>query len=267
MAIRFGVAKRRKRRTRRNARKARRVYRIRRHNPARRRRARRNSPANFRFGRHRPTVIRTAKGWRRAPGSKYFRKPTRINPRNRRRKSYRRHNPKVSLKSLMNKKWLMSVVKIGGGVVLGFMTLPLVNGLIPAANRADYDKYLGLVNVVIGALMFGFIKNKDIKEMGLVVAGMGVYDLIASNVDALKLMPIPRTNALITDMLPEPAASTSTGGKGTSGSYQASRLPVSRAAASGMVGASYPGARAGYLGDSYRASSGFGDNPYEGIDW
>ena len=208
---------------------------------------------------HRPRVYKRAGRWYRARKSKLFAKSTMLNPRRRR---HARRNP-LNIKSILSKKVLMTGVKIGGGIALGFIMLPLVSRMLPVSMQ-KYDKYLGVGNVLIGALMAAFLKNKDLKDVGIVIAGTGVYDLLAMNTQEwLGLPTVLRDSKLIRQLMP------------TSTSVAA---PVSGYADQSYVGASYgvpvapvsPSASA-YIGASYESPdsriAGFGmDNPYDDID-
>jgi hypothetical protein len=49
----------------------------------------------------------------------------------------------------------------------------------------------------LGAVVAGTIKNKDVKDVALIVAGTGVYDLIASNLKFLGLPTLPNATPLL----------------------------------------------------------------------
>lgn len=254
------------------------------------------------YKKHRPVLIFTRQGWKRPKKSKYFPRPIRINRRKRKyrvyhrvrknRRSYARrnpvyrmnrrhrytrrhtrrytrrytrHNPIKALSKLTSQRWLMTAAKIGGGISVGAIAMPIVYNYVPGVK--NYDKWLGLGHVVLGALGVSFLKNKDLKDMSMVIAGTGVYDLIASNVPQLGLKPLPRQlGSAFKSVLP--AAS-------LSASYTARSLPVSSVARAGTgarVGASYGvPARTGGISASYPAPGArteglSSDNPYEGIE-
>jgi len=129
----------------------------------------------------------------------------------------------------------MTAATIGVGLVAGWMTLPLVSRIMPAtwqtqiASATGWGKARGLINVAIGVLIFSMLKNKRAKEVGIVIAGTGVYDLIAVNVTALGLPQLPVSNTAIDKMMP--AASGSYGTPGThasqamAGSYGQNMIP------------------------------------------
>jgi hypothetical protein len=216
----------------------------------------------------RPVLLYTKRGWRR-PKRSHFKRPFRINPRRRRRYA-RRYNPKLSIKSLLSKQMLMTGVKIAAGMVAGYLTLPLVYTVLPANMKtAANRKYLGLVNVGVGAILFALMKKKMIKDVGLVIAATGVYDLISQNIPQLGLPVIPTSNILIDKAIPSNASTTATEAThGLYASYGVARLPVSSSAQ--MMGASAYRTRALY-GASYSAptakTAGFGcDNPFSQIE-
>lgn len=103
---------------------------------------------------------------------------------------------------------LVNMATIGIGVVAGYLTLPLMCKILPASVLAErqsmtgFGKQIGILNVALGALLFTFMRNKRVKEIGLIIAGMGVYDLIAVNVAELHLPPLPISNPLIDSMIP-----------------------------------------------------------------
>jgi hypothetical protein len=168
---------------------------------------------------HRPRILGLpGGGFRHAPGSSLFHGTVKLNPRRRRRHNARRgrrshrylmprmmgnpfrmhrihrrrrRNPAFALKSLMSKRWLITIGTVSGGVVLGLAGKTLVTNLMPATTTMKYGTWYGAADILIGALMVAFVKNKAIKEMGVIVAGMGLYDLLASNVSALGLPPLP----------------------------------------------------------------------------
>jgi hypothetical protein len=154
----------------------------------------------------------------------------------------------------------MSVASIGLGIAAGYYTMPLVYRLIPSANREGFRPFMGALNVLSGSLLIALAPRrrggKMVKEMGAVIAGTGVYDLIAENIPQLGLAPIPKTNPVISGLLPGMAAS-----------YTVGARPVSRQASS--IGASYAYGPVAY-GSSYEApgaqTAGLGsDNPFEGM--
>lgn len=227
--------------------------------PARRRK-------NPRFGKHRPTLFFGRKGWKAGKRSRLVKRGTRINPRRKSRKARVRHvirynpfamrtmkrrsrrrvrrNPNI-MKALTSKPVLMRGVAIGGGIVGGYMTLPLIARFLPEDMRTKFDPYLGTINVLIGALMFGFLRNKHLKEAGMVIAGTGIYDLVASNVPQLGLPQISRSNTLIDGAF-------GPGGAGIS--YYTPRMPA--LAAPSMNASYFPSGSAVALS---------GDNPYSDI--
>lgn len=154
------------------------------------------------------------------------------------------------MRSFISRPMLVNIATIGVGIIAGFMTLPLVANILPKSmlterqNMTGFGKQLGLVNVLIGALLFGFMRNRRIKEVGLIIAGTGVYDLIAVNVPQLNLPPLPMSNPLI----PAPKMSAS---------YPALVNPASRVADS-YGPSSYDGRSLGasYESNMMRAFSG-----------
>lgn len=102
----------------------------------------------------------------------------------------------------------MTAATIGIGLVAGWMTLPLVSKIMPAAWRSEIEspttwgKARGLINVAIGVALFTLLKNKHAKQIGMVVAGTGIYDLIAVNVPQLGLPSLPAQNSGLDNLMP-----------------------------------------------------------------
>lgn len=246
-------------------------------------RSRRRRIVGLRFGTHRPVLRYTGKGWFRPKRSRYFHKPTRINRRRRVRHSIMRRNPVYRMNvrrryhrtnpraKVFSRNLIMTSAKIGGGIALGAVAMPLVYNIIPAANRTSLNPWLGAINIIIGALGVSFIRNKNVKDMMIVVAGTGVYDLLASNVPSLGLPALPRAvGPMFSKFLPSAVPSAVPAAVPVSSSYPVARLPVSPVARGGMS-ANYPSShRAGY-GASYAApgmkQQGLSsDNPYGEIE-
>lgn len=157
---------------------------------------------------------------------------------------------------------IMTGLKLSVGLISGYLTLPLVYKMLPVNMKtAQNRQWLGLVNVAVGALLFTFIRQKAVKDVALVIAGTGVYDLIAANIPQLGLPKIPEENLLINSMIPGAAPAA------VSASYGVPRLPVSRSAS--MLGASaYQKAQLGasYADPTMQTAGFHGDNPFEGVE-
>lgn len=206
------------------------------------------------------------KGWRRrkkASSSRKRRKttrkrrnpraasymPARRNPRKRksyrrgtaRRRSYRRRNPRRRMTLIPSQRTMRQAVKVGVGVASGFTATPVAARLMQMGNLGAYDNFLGLVHILLGSVMIGASRNRDIKDVGMMIAGFGVYDLVASNVKALGLSPLPRYQEL-TAMLP---GMTPPAEEAASASYGVAMRPTS-AVSRGGVAASYQGVGASF---------------------
>lgn len=87
----------------------------------------------------------------------------------------------------------MSGLKLAGGIAIGAFGFPAIEMVMPK-NTAGVPmldrKYWGALHVVIGAIAASVIKKEVVRTMALTVAGVGVYDLIASNIPQLGLSPI-----------------------------------------------------------------------------
>lgn len=168
--------------------------------PKRKRARKRRNPS---YGKHRPVLRYTKSGWKRPKKSRLMGRPVKVNPKRKRRVSRKRRavrrNPQNIMKALTSRKLIMTSVKIGGGMLAGSMAMPVVYRLLPENMRTQGDKFLGLFHVLIGGLVSFFVRNKDMKELGMVIAGTGVYDLVAMNATQLSLPPLPRTLPFVDD--------------------------------------------------------------------
>lgn len=242
-------------------------------------RRKRKNPQGIRFGKHRPVLIRTGSGWKRPKRSsllrygRYKKRPLRINPRKRRR--YVRRNPNGIMKKLTSQQFLMTGVKIGTGFIAGNLTTALTYRLLPTEQRTQFNNYLGAVNIVIGAIMATMLKGRNVKEIGMYIAGTGVYDLIAANTqDMLGLPMLTRANQPLLDQIMGPEKSNGNGvsanGNGVNASYRAALRPVSPTAS--LMGASYSSPANPTLGLStsqYRQPAGLpmgSDMPFADIE-
>ena len=206
------------------------------------RRARRRH--NPRFGIHRPTLLFGHGGWHRRPRSRLMRRGTRVNPRHSRRFRRYRHNPALpfNIGSVA-----MGGLKVAAGIGGGFLLKPIIAGFLPKdkiTGKPMFINFFGLIYVVGGAVLAATIRQKDVKDVALVLAGVGVYDLIASNLKMLGLPMLPYVKA------PAGAAA---------GAAAAGDEP-------GVIGSSYQQAGADYvpaLGSSYQ-EAGADDISYGG---
>jgi hypothetical protein len=113
---------------------------------------------------------------------------------------------------------------------------------------AQYDKYVGAGQIVLGSLMVAMAKKKGIKDIGMMIAGFGVYDLIQQNLAMSYLPPIPRVQG-ITNMIP-----------GLSASYAVGHRPVSRVAGAVPMAASYQPQLASSYDTSNSRTVGLGED-------
>jgi hypothetical protein len=97
-------------------------------------------------------------------------------------------------------------LKLAGGIVIGTLGMPVIVKFMPADLSRKYRKFYGLIYVVLGALAAGMIKKPLIKDIALTVAGVGVYDLIASNLTMLGLPALPNHNTTLLGASSEAAA-------------------------------------------------------------
>ena len=174
--------------------------------------------------------------------------------------------------SLTSMKTIMGALKITGGLAAGFIGLPflyrLAGMVIKPEDVAANRKYIGVAPLGLGLLMFGMLKNRDVKDIGLIIAAVGLYDLVQQNALSDYLPEIPVVgNKLVKQILPlstdeeaKQAAWLINKEKNAAGtplyaSYSPGFAPTSRFA----LGASYQARRS-------PASAFAGTNPYEGVE-
>jgi hypothetical protein len=139
---------------------------------------------------------------RRSRRSMMFHNPRPMFSLRRRLHRRRRSNPFNIRKMVPSKKLLAGALKITAGVVIGFMAMPLINLVVPAQYRA-YRNLYGVAHLVLGATAVGLGKKKVVKDIGIVLIAVGLYDLLQQNVRQLNLPAIPTTNDLISSVLPQ----------------------------------------------------------------
>jgi len=215
--------------------------------PARRRKARR-APAkrtyrrkrkNPQFGKKvRPTLYYRKKGWTRPKRSTFApkKRSVRVNPK-RRKRSVRR-NPAFNVKRFMNQRFIMQTAMTGIGIGSGFLMIPTLKRLLPSAmTTGNAGKFLGAYNILAGVvIMAAMRRNRGAQTIGTLIAGVGAYDLIASNVPQLGFPKVPRgATGFLADMLPAGVTAddddTAPAGD-VSASYAVARRPVSPVAQS-----------------------------------
>lgn len=178
------------------------------------------------------------------------RRKVRRNPRRAYRR-YARHNPPKFLKALTSKHVLMTGASIGGGIIAGYLTFPVIYNMLPAEVKAQRN-WLGLINVGVGALMYAFLRKPILKNAGLAIAATGVIDIIVKNVPQLGLeqLALPETSVLST-MMPQ----------ATGASFESAILPSSPMAQNLAASYSAPGFVMAGLGSDnpYRDIEGFGE--------
>lgn len=96
---------------------------------------------------------------------------------------------------------IMGGLKVAGGIAGGFMLKPIITGFLPkdkTTGKPMFINFFGLIYVVGGAVLAATVRQKDVKDVALVLAGVGVYDLIASNLKMLGLPVLPYAKAAVT---------------------------------------------------------------------
>lgn len=252
-------------------------------NPIRRRRRKRKATRGNAWYNNAAGHRKAAKkGWRRRrrnpartrKGSNLYRvNRRRYNPIRKRRRT-RRRNPNAmrSIQRTFSRKWLMQSLTISGGLISGYLGMPIIYRFIPDAQKTTVRPFLGLFHVLAGSLLFGFVKNKAVKEIGAIVAGTGVYDLIAYNIPDLGLPALPTSNLMIEKLIGAPAAPTP-----VSANFNTGRTPVSRIArglSRSPMSANYETSRRRSLAANYQPqlmganwgyNQGETDDPYAGV--
>lgn len=239
------------------------------------RRKSRRSAARKSVGVHRPRLTFKSGKWFGGHGSRSLipaGSGTRINPFRRRRGRHVRRNPAIvgKLKNMFNRNLILSTAKAGAGIAIGFTAMPLLYKVLPSQLK-DQRRWLGGIHVLLGLSLAGLIRNRNAKDIGLVIAATGMYDLIAMNVDFLGLPPLRTTSALADKLIPTAgAAAPAAPAEAAMGSYGSSYpvlgAPVSRVAAVG-VGANFERVGASYPSLAYPTVGLSGDNGCEmGLD-
>lgn len=193
------------------------------------------------YGWHRPRLHKGRSGWKRPRRSILMPHATRVNPR-RRVRHHRRHVRRNPALPFAIDRVAMGGLKIAGGIAIGFLGMPVIVKFAPA-SLLKHRKFFGLIHVILGAVAASFMKKPLIKDMALVVAGTGVYDLIASNLPMLGLPTLPNS----TPLLGGPVAGDEPGVIGMEADY----APA--------LGASYQAMGASYGADDISYGD---DNPY-----
>lgn len=245
-------AKRKSPKRRKTVRRARRVYTKRRRKNPRRKRA-------VSRGTHRPRLTYKSGKWYGGKGPRSLIKRgsgTRVNPKRSRRRRRVRRNPAGirGITKMFNQRILMQTAKAGAGIAIGFTAMPILYRIVPQAMK-EKRQWLGGVHVALGLAIAGFMRNRTAKDIGMVIAATGVYDLIAMNVDFLGLPPL-RTSSKLADSIFPTQESAPAAVEGCYGgqldishygaSYPTAAAPVSPVAATGMgasferMGSSYP---------------------------
>lgn len=171
---------------------------------SRKRHSRRRNPLS------RPRVQKSKKGIFASAHSLTFTPGKRLNPFRRRR--HARHNPMASMKirNWINKEKLMYLGGITGGLVGGVVIgMPLVDMAMKQTidKGGQYRKFYGVGNILLGILMFSFLKNRLARTASTGVIVSGIYDLIAANtLGTLGLPILPTANPLTSKMLPTSTA-------------------------------------------------------------
>ena len=156
--------------------------------PVRRRVSRRRVKRAVSRRRNAPLSLR-----RRNPGAK-----------RRRRRSYRmRRNPALpKMFRFMNKNFLMRSTGIAGGVAGGYLAMPLWMKLLPESVTSTNRRFLGILNIVLGGVIFTMSKKTFGRDLGMSLSGTGVYDLLAKMIPDLGLPALPSSSSLIDQVMP-----------------------------------------------------------------
>jgi len=154
----------------------------------------RNARRVIKTGKHRPVIVYSGGSWFRSKKSKLLPSGTRINPKTRKRHYRRNPMPKLPFNL---EKVAIGGLKVAGGITIGFTAMPIICKFMPASLTTKYRRFYGLLHVVLGAAAAAFVKKPIVKDMALLVAGTGIYDLIASNIPMLGLPALPSASSLL----------------------------------------------------------------------
>lgn len=176
------------------------------------RRARR-SKALKASGRIRPVVIVSGGKYHRPKKSKYFRGPTRINPRRRRR--YRR-NPVFGLPKLtrlFSVKTFTRYAAIGGGMLAGTMFSRFLNtGMVPFLNTVALPAAVtdvlskarpihGFAHIALGWAIQTKARNPIMKDVGVGLAALGGFDLLMQVLTLAGVKNLPTFSGMNVEMM------------------------------------------------------------------
>ena len=134
----------------------------------------------------RPVIIKYGDSFKRPKHSRTFKKATMVNPKRRRKV---RRNPKISLKGVFNRNTVMTIGTLG----IGVMSWSYIKGyalktLEKNSATSKISGYVGIIPAILGLLMVSMTRKPLLKNIGLGIGAIGVYDLLATNVSALKLV-------------------------------------------------------------------------------
>jgi hypothetical protein len=185
------------------------------------------------------------------------------NPYGRRRRRYsRRWNARRRFalgRIVPSQAMLRQAVKVGTGVAAGFVSTPVISMLLSKMGLSQYDNFAGVGQILLGSLMVGMVRNRNVKEVGLMITGFGVYDLVASNLkraDGSYWLPPLQRSVGIMSMIP-----------GMSASYGVAVAPVSPVSRAGIAASYSPQV----VGASFEAPAlstvGLAGDVTTGIDW
>jgi hypothetical protein len=120
------------------------------------------------------------------------------------RRYTRRRNPGMpKMFRFLNRRFLMRSASFGGGLAAGYVAMPLYVRFLPAPFTANYRRFYGALNLLLGGMIFTASKRSAGRNIGSAIAGTGVYDLVAKLLPDLGLPALPNSSAMIEGMLPE----------------------------------------------------------------
>lgn len=130
----------------------------------------------------------------------------------RRRRRAVRLNPPTFLRKIgLTRSNIKNAATIGAGIGVGYLGMPLMTRFAPPSMQR-HRKFFGLVHVLLGGLLFagGRRGGSPLRLMGTTVAGMGFYDLLASNLPlGLPVLPSNLPAGMLSDAIPEPSVESS----------------------------------------------------------
>jgi len=120
---------------------------------------------------------------RRRRRSRAKRNPVFFNKR-RRHRMKRRRNPALSVKSILNRQFIMASLLAAGGFAIGIKTSAMIAKL-PGVSMLG--RFSGVAQVIVGSIVAMYARQAQLKALAGGFAAAGAYDLLAKNIPQLAL--------------------------------------------------------------------------------